>query len=91
MFRRRKQCFCFALPPLRQWDNNLADTNISTLISPLFREVPEAEGLQTVRDSKMEFVAMLLFELHPHLLNSLRDYVARPSSQRGTVIKEMQG
>ena len=33
----------------------------------------------------MEFVAMLLFELHPHLLNSLRDYVARPSSQRGTV------
>ena len=37
----------------------------------------------------MEFVAMLLFELHPHLLNSLRDYVARPSSQRGTVIKAL--
>ena len=40
-----------------------------------------------MRDSKMEFAAMLLFELHPYLLNSLRDYVARPSSQRGTVIK----
>jgi hypothetical protein len=48
--------------------------------SPVLGEVPKAEGLQTGRDSKMEFAAMFLFELHPHLLNSLRDYVARPSS-----------
>ena len=57
----------------------------ATYSSPVLGEVPKAEGLQTGRDSKMEFAAMFLFELHPHLLNSLRDYVARPSSTRGTI------
>ena len=89
MFRRRKQCFCFALPPLRQRDNNIATLQAAANSSPVLGEVPKAEGLQTVRDNKIKFVAMLLFELHPHLLNSLRDYVARPSSKRETVIKEM--
>ena len=44
MFRRRKQCFCFALPPLRQRDNNIATLQAAANSSTVLGEVPKAEG-----------------------------------------------
>ena len=47
MFRRRKQCFCFALPPLRQRDNIKSQSQATAYSSPALGEVAKAEGLQT--------------------------------------------
>ena len=63
---------------------------VLTYSSPVLGEVPKAEGLQTGRDSKMEFAAMLLFEHPPRLLNSLRRKRLVPLQQEGQLFTRIK-